>query len=258
MRGVGSVRAEQPLGPCLRRGNALGAQCRSARPGGGRSQTTRTEHGPLGRFHACSVLPGGRKLLTSLLRRGGGTGRRRRLKIARAHALRGSIPLLGINDSACLGRLDASRGTMRVPRRVPKLPGGPVLARYNARHGQLDARLSLRPRRGATRAHRRGSLVLQPPASGWRQPRGRTVLGSGRRPYGAGGVRGLTGPTLGVVAGLVVGGAKWRDSRTARCQAATVSGAAGAKNAVTEIAVKRKEIGRCPGSRITCCSLASP
>src|SRR5262249_11051809 len=58
--------------------------------------TTRTERGHFDQSHACSGPEGGHKLLTSLLRRGGGTGRRRRLKIARAHALRGSIPLLGI------------------------------------------------------------------------------------------------------------------------------------------------------------------
>ena len=112
-----------PHGSRERRADDRASRRHSRRPARGPVETTRTEHGHFGRFHACSDLSGGHKLLTSLLRRGGGTGRRRRLKIARAHALRGSIPLLGINNSRYLGRSTSLAWAPPCPQTCPQTSG---------------------------------------------------------------------------------------------------------------------------------------
>ena len=52
--------------------------------------------------NGCTDTRARRRFPRKSARRGGGTGRRRRLKIARLHGLEGSTPFLGINDSAWL------------------------------------------------------------------------------------------------------------------------------------------------------------
>jgi hypothetical protein len=108
-------RASSPLPPVPSR-----PWCPSplAPPARGAVESTRTEHGQFRRFWGCTDHPRRPNLLTSLTRRGGGTGRRRRLKIARVHTLEGSTPFLGTRQIA-----ELSTSASKVRRRVsPKCP----------------------------------------------------------------------------------------------------------------------------------------